>query len=163
MALFLLVVELDVIVDFGEVIRRAPALPPAVAGAAVAALCALSALSVRREVADLWLGPRHLVLRRQPIPSWPWGIASLVVFGPLLAPVGVTALFWYGPTAIPAALTWLALAIPTALFRAASRPLAALLSCVVAGAVAAIGQALPLSYVGWMLAASALSVALTGT
>lgn len=162
MVLFLVVVELDVIVDFREVARRASALPPGWAAVAIVGLCGVFTVSSRKLVADLWLGPRHAVLRRQPLPPTAWGPASLVVLVPVAAPVGVGALFWYGGTAWPAAVTWLGLAVvPTVL--AAGRWWAPwIAACAVAGGVAAIGQVWPGSYLGWMVAVWVVAVPLAG-
>lgn len=159
---FLLVVELDVIVDFREVARTASALPPSAAALALTLVCAVTTLGARRIVADLWLGPRHAVLRRQPLSGPSWGPASVVVLGPALAPLGFAALVWYGGTAVPAALTWLGAGLVPAVLIAGRQWLAWLVASAAVGAIAAVGQAHPQLYLALAPLVWAVAVPLAG-
>lgn len=115
-ALALVLVEADAIVDTNELRAQLTAAPSAAAGGFVFLLSALLALSQRQMVTELLLGSRHAVLRRQPLPGWSWGPASLVVLLPQGLPLGVFAAFWYGPTALPSVLGWtLCCALPAVL------------------------------------------------
>jgi hypothetical protein len=160
--LFLVLVELDVVVDFRETARIASALPPALAGAALAGVVAFTSVASRTFLAEVWLGPRHAVLRRQPLDPVRWGIASWVVVVPTVVPVGVAAGVWYGGTAWAPILTWTGLAVVPAVLVAGRRPFAGLLACAVAGGVAALGQAWPWLYVPASIATWAAAAPLSG-
>src|SRR5688572_17115420 len=75
-ALLLVIVELDVIVDWSALARSVAALPAASIGAVAAIGCALAAEDARRLIDATLRGPRLAVLRRQPLTGPRWGFAA---------------------------------------------------------------------------------------
>jgi hypothetical protein len=159
--LAVVLVEADAIVDVNLLRAELTAAPAWACALFVSGVSALMAWSERRFVGDLLVGPRHAVLRRQPIPEWAWGPASLPVLAPLGAPLGVFAAFWYGPWALPSVLGWSAcLWLPAALM-STGRPLLGLLASALVGALCGLGHSH--GALSWMpLMGGLLSVPLVG-
>ncbi|MBX2799570.1 MAG: hypothetical protein KTR31_17975 [Myxococcales bacterium] len=139
--LMLLVVQLDVIVDWSKLSEALRAQPAWVAAAAGAAAIGLNGWSERRAVADLLLGPRHALLRRQPAPQLAYGPAAAALLASLGLPLAVLATAWYGQPW--AALLWVSLAAPAAALFGGGRPLAGALATTATAPVLALGQTVP--------------------
>jgi hypothetical protein len=157
--LALALVEADVIIDVQELRELLTASPAWVAALFVSGVSALVAWSERDFVSDVLLGPRHAVLRRQPVPEWAWGPAALTVLAPLGAPLGVFAAFWYGPWALLSVLGWASCVWLPAVLMARGKLLWGLLACAAGGALAGAAH---IGLVGLPLVGGLLSLPLVG-
>jgi len=143
MALLLVVVQLDVIVDWTALGEGLRALAPGPAAVAWAVLACAGALDSRRFVAAELLGPRLDLVRRQPVSASAAGVPTALLLLILGAPVAAVAAVWYGPSDTIAMALWTLLGTGPALLLGAGRPLAAILVVGLAMSVVAIGQAWP--------------------
>lgn len=136
-----LIVQADVILDWGALHRGLVAQPGWVAGAALAVGVGLQWWSGRRLVRGLLLGPGLEILRRQPVPDWGFGVGAGCFLGLVSAPVGVVAVGWYWR--LDAAVLWVALAALPVLLAGAGRWGLGAAALVLAGAVAAVAHSAP--------------------
>ena len=138
-----LFVQADVIVDWVATREILSGVPASTAGAFLAAMTLVAAWSERRVVADLVLGPRHALLRRQPAPPAAYGPAATLALAALAAPFGAFAVVWYGPQPAMVAL-WLVLPLGPMLLVGAQQPIPAAAGALLAGVLAAGAHAWPL-------------------
>lgn len=158
-AVWMLVVQLDAMVDWRASWALVAEAPVGAFAAAFAVVSVLQGLSERAATRRLWLAP-HGVLLRQPIGSAELGVGALALLGVLASPVGAIAAMATG--SVLTAVTWtLLVALTTGAWAVGARH--GLLASLGGAALAALAQGHAVGALAVVLGATAVGVPALGS